>query len=331
MENHPDNFKNGHLLRFIIDRKFKAYRHIVLIVFLAAVVNAKETLVEPANTYAKSGAFIVSLGLLYFNIYWLIPKYLFRELYYRYFLWIMELLGIVILVFITARHFLRPFFRSVYKGGMADSGIVPLVFVFFVFIAASAAIRLFQRSIVMNQRVNELERLKIRSELEQLKNQINPHFLFNTLNNANVLTQRDPEKASHILMRLSHLLRYQLYDSSRNKVLLSADVRFLEDFLNLENIRRDKFSFKVCIEGSFHDTLVSPLLFIIFVENAIKHNVDAENESYVFVSVSATEHGIVFTCRNSKPAVRLRAVRTAVRSGQRAAEGWNCGDPINTF
>ncbi|WP_254500443.1 histidine kinase, partial [Salmonella enterica] len=79
--------------------------------------------------------------------------------------------------------------------------------------------------------------------MDFLKSQVNPHFLFNMLNNSQVLIQTDPEKASEILLKLSDLLRYQLYDSSRQKVLLNADIRFLMHFLSLEKIRRDYFEF----------------------------------------------------------------------------------------
>src|SRR6202000_1449787 len=130
-----------------------------------------------------------------------------------------------------------------------NADFLPLLSFPVLLLLPSTAFRLFQRSILDNQRIAELERISMQSELQQLKNQINPHFLFNMLNNVNVLTQQDPEKASQVLMKLSDLLRYQLYDSSREKVLLTADIRFLTDFLNLEKIRRDNFDFIVSKEG----------------------------------------------------------------------------------
>jgi LytS/YehU family sensor histidine kinase len=138
-----------------------------------------------------------------------------------------------------------------------------------------------------------------------LKKQINPHFLFNTLNNANVLTQKDPEKASQVLMKLSDLLRYQLYDSARNKVFLTSDIHFLEDFLNLEKIRRDNFDFSITLNGELQGVEVAPLLFITFVENAVKHNIDAENSSYVYLFFSVIDDELNFHCINSKPHIRV--------------------------
>jgi LytS/YehU family sensor histidine kinase len=299
------NLKNDQLLQLITDRKFKVYRHVILFFFLFSFLNSKDALVEPINTYWKIVAFIFLLTLLYFNMYWLIPKLIFKEKYFSYFIRIMILLGITMALFALARYFLKPYFSPEYKITGTASGAFTFAFVFLIFIASSAAIKLFQRSIIVNQRVNELETLTIQSELEQLKNQINPHFLFNTLNNANVLTQKDPQKASQVLMKLSDLLRYQLYDSARNRVLLTADIRFLEDFLNLEKVRRDNFEFEIYTEGELGGVQVSPLLFIIFVENSVKHNIDAENASYVHISFIVQNSELKFFCVNSKPDIEV--------------------------
>nr|WP_262903597.1 histidine kinase [Niabella beijingensis] len=154
------------------------------------------------------------------------------------------------------------------------------------------------------QLIYELEQSKTYAELEQLKNQINPHFLFNMLNNANVLTKKDPEKASQVLMKLSDLLRYQLYDSAREKVLLTADIHFLEDFLNLEKVRRDRFDFLISKEGNLSGVQIPSLLFISFVENAVKHNNDATKPSYVNLYFDVRNDELFFKCINSKPILK---------------------------
>ncbi|WP_343306979.1 histidine kinase [Chitinophaga niabensis] len=182
---------------------------------------------------------------------------------------------------------------------------IPLFSFFTVLLlAASSSVKLFQKGMMDRQLIYELERSKTYAELEQLKNQINPHFLFNMLNNANVLTKKDPEKASQVLMKLSDLLRYQLYDSARDKVLLTSDIRFLEDFLNLEKIRRDSFEFLISKEGDLSGVQIPPLLFISFVENAVKHNNDATKSSYVNLYFDVRNDELFFRCINSKPMLR---------------------------
>ncbi|PZP48689.1 MAG: histidine kinase, partial [Pseudopedobacter saltans] len=142
----------------------------------------------------------------------------------------------------------------------------------------------------------------LHAELEQLKNQITPHFLFNTLNNANVLTQKDPDKASEVLVRLSSILRYQLYDSARSQVLLSAEIRFLNDMLNLEKIRRNNFIFTIGNEGNQEDFLVAPMLFTNFVENAVKYSSDIEAETFIDINFRKEGKVLYFSCVNSLPA-----------------------------
>lgn len=314
----PLNYRNDRILQFVIHKKFSVYRHMLLVLLLAVfILNSKDILTEPANTYLKTIVFCLLLFLFYVNMYWLIPRFIFTEKYFSYFLWIMALLSVTMLIFFIMQLSLKPFERNEFPRQNLDphphgpdaGGIFKFSFIFFILIAAIVAVKLFQRSIVMNQRLTELEHVTMQSELEQLKNQINPHFLFNTLNNVNVLTQTDPVKASKVLIKLSDLLHYQLYDSTMNKVFLTADIGFLEDFLNLEKIRRDNFEFDITLKGDLVGVLVPPLLFITFVENAVKHNLDAENPSYIYIFFEVNGDQLSFNCLNSKPAVETKEIK----------------------
>ncbi len=168
-------------------------------------------------------------------------------------------------------------------------------------VAGTSALLLFKNWIIHNQRVNELESNTLQSELKHLKDQINPHFLFNMLNNANVLIKKRREEASQVLFKLEDLLRYQINDSAKEKVLLTSEIHFLNDFLNLEKIRRDKFDYVISKEGNINSVELPPLLFIPFVENAVKHNSDSENLSYVNLSFKVYKDILEFRCENSKP------------------------------
>jgi LytS/YehU family sensor histidine kinase len=164
---------------------------------------------------------------------------------------------------------------------------------------------LFQRWIKDRLRIFELEKNTMQSELELLKNQITPHFLFNTLNNTHVLINTEPEKASDVVMALSDLLRYQLYESTRESVLLSSDIRFLKDFLDLEKIRRNHFEYAITVNGN-SNILVPPLLFIPFVENAVKHSAGCKQEAFVKLDFAVGEKELDFACVNSKPGTPAR-------------------------
>ena len=156
------------------------------------------------------------------------------------------------------------------------------------------------------KQVVEMETVNKDIEFQALQAQINPHFLFNMLNNANVLIKRNPEEASKVLFKLEDLLRYQINDSSRERVSLASDIRFLNDYLNLEKIRRDNFQFTLRQEGEVDSIWIQPLLFIPFVENAVKHSFDSEYSSYVHVFFKVDAHRLDFRCENSNPAVAVQ-------------------------
>ena len=129
------------------------------------------------------------------------------------------------------------------------------------------------------------------------------HFLFNMLNNANVLIRKNPAEASKVLFKLEDLLRYQMNDNFREHVPLRSDIHFLNDYLNLEKVRRDHFDYNITEEGNIDGIQLPALLFIPFVENAVKHNFDSEHPSYVHLFFKVDDNQLEFQCENSKPAV----------------------------
>jgi sensor histidine kinase YesM len=297
------------LLQFFISSKYRVYRHLLVILFIGvAMYNSDAKFIEPAGTISRIAALMLFLLLFYTNMYLLVPKFLFKNKYTAYILSVMVLIGISSLVYIAGWYLLGPYLRS--DTNLEIFGLLPFSFVILVLTSASSAIKLFQRSISYSLRINELENNTLKSEMEQLKNQINPHFLFNMLNNANVLIKKDPEKASDVLMKLSDLLRYQLYDSARENVLLTSDIHFLEDFLNLEKVRRDSFDFMISKEGNLSGVQIPPLLFICFVENAVKHNNDSMKSSDVNLFLNVHNNELFFKCINSKPV--LKSVNTNI-------------------
>lgn len=293
-----DNFFH----KLLISRKYKIFRHVVCLVMIAMVVyTGRGNTERPFEIYMKLLAFTLLVSLFYINMYWLVPGFLLQNKFLSY--------GLLILAHIFISYILILGLEQYLIDHMTASGIQysdkPGVLSFIVFqmilAAASAAIKLVQRWIADTSRIYELEKITMQSELEQLRNQITPHFLFNMLNNANVLTQKDPQKASEVLMRLSDILRYQLYDSARQLVLLTSEIHFLNDFLNLEKVRRDNFTFLISQEGNLSGIPVPPMLFITFVENAVKHNGDPQRESFVHVYFYVDNNSLTFKCINSKP------------------------------
>lgn len=277
------------LFRFLISPGRRIFRHLLLIVFIGTVLYNSTSVI--ANPIA---VFVYFITLFYVNMYVLVPKLLFRN---RNIAYCLSVICILIIVAICG-NFFNPFNKE------TELNIPLFSFLTVLLLAASSSIKLFQKGMMDKLLIYGLEQSKTYAELEQLKNQINPHFLFNTLNNANVLTKKDPDKASQVLMKLSDLLRYQLYDSARDKVLLTSDIHFLEDFLNLEKVRRDSFDFLISKEGDLSGVQIPPLLLISFVENAVKHNNDATRSSYVNLYFDVRNDELFFKCINSKPTLK---------------------------
>ncbi|GAA4910910.1 histidine kinase [Mucilaginibacter defluvii] len=290
------------MLQLVISDKYRFQRHILLIAFCIVVLYySPADYVEPYETYNRLVVFFQIILVAYSNMYFFVPKFLFKNKYLSYGIFV---LAGMVLSFYVHEAFANYFQQDLLPNEDDSINFFTFSFMTLVLIIASAAIKLFQQWIADAQLIHDLELANTHSELEQLKNQINPHFLFNMLNNANVLIEDDPKKASQVLVKLSDLLRYQLYDSSRDKVLLTSEIHFLEDFLNLEKVRRDNFNFLISKEGELSGVQVPPLLFISFVENAVKHNNDSAKSSYLNLYFDVRQNELFFKCVNSKPAVK---------------------------
>ena len=146
----------------------------------------------------------------------------------------------------------------------------------------------------------ELEHSRTEAELQNLKSQLNPHFLFNTLNNIYSLIQIDADRAQQSVHELSSLLRYVLYESSRPTVPLKSEIEFLRDYIELMRIRQPRhMRVFVALPEEPGLTPVAPLLFISLVENAFKHGVSNEKPSYVTIDIHEAGGQLICKIKNS--------------------------------
>ena len=170
--------------------------------------------------------------------------------------------------------------------------------ILFVFLAIG--VRSILRSNDIQMQLQEERRKTAEAELTWLKNQLNPHFLFNTLNNISSLTQIDPDKAQESIGQLSDTLRYALYDTNADKVPLSGEVEFIDNYIHLLQLRCTERS-EVTTEWDLPagEIKIAPLLFISLIENAFKHGVNARMDSFVHISLRPEGNDLVFRCENS--------------------------------
>lgn len=166
--------------------------------------------------------------------------------------------------------------------------------ILFLALAFGAAMRIARDSFTRRQQEKD-------AELKLLKAQLNPHFLFNTLNNLYGLSVVKSEKLPNLMLKLSDLLRYSLYETKEMQVPLTKEIQYLENYISLEKIRlEDTTDIQFTTSGDASSIDIAPMLFIVFVENAFKHLGAIEHtKSSVVVSLTIENDRLVFTCENT--------------------------------
>ncbi|MES2519162.1 MAG: sensor histidine kinase [Bacteroidota bacterium] len=148
----------------------------------------------------------------------------------------------------------------------------------------------------------EVENEKLTAELTFLKAQINPHFLFNTLNNLYYLAFTNSPNTTEVIAKLSQMMRYMIYDSNNVKVLLSKEIEYIENYISLEKLRlNNQIPIQFEVSGQVGQAQIVPLILITFLENAFKHGVSNNStDAYILVSLSVQNQELIYTVENSK-------------------------------
>lgn len=141
----------------------------------------------------------------------------------------------------------------------------------------------------------QLENEKLNAELNYLKSQINPHFLFNTLHNLNSLVYAGAKNANDVIVKLSNIMRYMIYESGKEQVPLTSEIDYMNDYIHLESIRlNNSFKLDLKITGSVGQVMIAPLMLITFLENAFKHGVsDQEPDCWINLSITVDTQGLL--------------------------------------
>lgn len=235
----------------------------------------------------------VSAVVVYVNLYLLFPKYFFRKKYIVYSLFLVLTMGL-------GAFSLRLLFPS---GN--DSFTLPVFQHFinlFFFIVITSSFKFFREYLRKQKLLIKAENEQLKIELSLLKSQVNPHFLFNTLNNLyGLIVQSQNQKAAEITLKLSDLMRYLLESSKTDLVSLNKEIKFIKNYLALEKIRlNENTEIKFEVSGTDKEVVIAPLLFIPLVENAFKHGLlTISDESFAHFSLSVQGKDLFFEALNS--------------------------------
>ena len=168
-------------------------------------------------------------------------------------------------------------------------------------LGTAIAVKIFKIFLQNQSKINELEKSGLQTELAYLKDQINPHSLFNALNNIYVQSRKRPEEASESILLLSDLLRYQLYDCAKEKVYLKGEIEYLKNYIKLDSMRKNNARIQFEVNGEPNRKMVAPFIFLPFIENAVKHGANLDNESTIKIELNIKGDQIDFFVENDVP------------------------------
>lgn len=251
-------------------------------------------------------------GLLYFNLNYLFPTYLRKGQYFLY-------LGLMLL----ATLILTPI-KLLLKFIILDQSSATLLdnfgaYFFSTFLVGGLATvgKMMTDWFRQNRERQELVTETMQSELRFLKSQINPHFLFNTLNSLYALTLKKSDAAPDIVIKLSEMMRYMLYECNEKTVPLGKEIAYIRNYLDLEKLRQQKdVKIDLVVNGNPGNQQIAPLMFMNFLENSFKHGLNsAIHQGFVNIRLDVEEDSVSFNIENSKGSILPRAPEAGRPSG----------------
>jgi two-component system, LytTR family, sensor kinase len=289
---------SGNLSRFFI---IAIHVLIWLGLYMIPYIDDTRQHISPHFIWRNTSLFLLLVSFFYFNTYFLIRKLFLPGKLFYYLLSILACL-----VFISGMNLL---FSSIIDAYIPSEShhpgffhrlffpVFPSLFVF----AISTAIKITNEWFKTEKEKKEMENEKLHSELAFLKSQVNPHFLFNILNNICSLARKKSDDTENAIIQLSRIMRYMLYDSKNEKVSLEKEVEYLQNYIDLQRLRiSDSVIISFTIEGNTEGKMVEPMLLIPFVENAFKHGVSYLEASNIDIRLKTDNGNLHFRVENNR-------------------------------
>jgi len=318
--------------------KFKIYKVITHVaawllfmafplLFLGEGLNGNSDSLQVLKSYHYWLFCLTYIFLFYINSYFFIPRLFLKGKYISY--------GVIVLVLFSLVFFLQPFDRMVRNNrddrgwhreqqaewkslqqGNSLSGDIDhrpwnhqrgrprridaiSLFIFLIIIALSTAVKTMQQWQLTEQRVAQAEADRASAELSFLKAQINPHFLFNTLNNIYSMAITGSEHAADSIMKLSNIMRYVTDEVTDNFVPLQSEIDCISDYIELQRLRIGKTTpIDFVVVGNTAKKVIAPLILMTFVENVFKYGISKREYSPIEIKIVVLDSGIAFFCQN---------------------------------
>lgn len=254
----------------------------------------------------------VKIMATYFTLFYLIDKFLLKKRYREFILYMFfSMIGFAILLRFVAFKIIYPLFcpECLWISFFFIPKLLIYVFAIYSVVAILASFHLIrawylhqQATQKLEQAAQSLEKEKLAAELKLLKSQINPHFLFNTLNNLYALTLKKSGKSPEIVYKLSQLMSYMLYDSNQQEVPLSKEIDYIKNYIALEKIRYDeRLEVSLNVYEGLEGIKIAPLLLLAFIENCFKHGVNQHlNKAYVTIDILKSQSQLIIKIENNK-------------------------------
>ncbi len=279
--------QNRNLLQFLIH--FTAWG---LVFGLPFLIFLKYNDTDIVDKIIHSAVIVLSLlTVFYFNYFVLIERFLFRRKTWKFLVYNTLL---ILVVGICVHYWQETHIPVIQHGPKFQTDLIPRtisfllrdIFSLILTTGLSIAVKMTGKWYKTEAERQEGEKKRTEAELTNLRQQLNPHFLFNTMNNIYALIELSPEKAQKSMLELSKLLRYVLYDNSENMVPLERELNFIQNYVELMRIRLNPdVDMKIDIDITDTSKTVAPLLFITLIENAFKHGISPSLPSFIHIDI----------------------------------------------
>jgi len=289
-------------LRSFVHSKFfvVAIHSLIWLALLLVPVIFDESPMARSFWLLRFGPMIFFLAaFFYFNSFVLIPKLLLPGKILPFILSLLACIGIIVLVNILAAYLFQVFSGHRHHRFYPQIILGPVFFSVVTF-ALSTSFKITSEWFRNEKIKKEMENEKLTSELAFLKSQVNPHFLFNILNNICSLARKKSDDTENAIIKLSQIMRYMLYESKDEKVSLEKEIEYLQNYIELQRMRiSEKVNIMFTIEGNPDSLMIEPMLLIPFVENAFKHGISYLEDCTINILLKIDPAKLLFIVENS--------------------------------